>query len=394
MEALQIDFLEEVLLIATGLLLLIQAIYYLGLYSRIYRREKAVAKGKVTFADDLPPVSVVVCTNDQTSLSQDDLQANLECILEQDYPLYEVIVINDGHTDDIEETLAPLEARYPHLYHSFVPRSSRYVSRKKLAITLGIKASRYDWIVVTEPYCRPQSPRWLRLMARNFTPGTEVVLGYSGYQTGHGWTYLRMCYDNLLLSLRYLGFALGHRPYMGIGRNMAYRKDLFHAQGGFTAHLQLLRGDDDLLINHIANKTNTRVETHPDAAVRTAADRRSRDGREERIGYAMTARLYHGIQRYLAGFETITRLLLHAAWLCTLVIGLMHLHFLVAGLALLAFVLRLILQIGVTNRASKALGDTPRYYLTLPLMDVLQPLQSLRWKLHSLFRKKSDFLRK
>ena len=390
MEALRIDSLEEALLMATGLLLLVQLAYYLGLYARIARRERAVSKGKVAFSADLPPLSVIVCTSDQPA----DLEANLETILQQDYPQFEVIVINDGRTDDSEDLLTLLEERYRHLYHSFVPRTSRYVSHKKLAITLGIKASRYDWIVVTEPSCRPASDQWLRLLARNLTPGTEVVLGYSGYRPGRGWAHLRMAYDNLLTSMRYLGFALAGAPYMGIGRSLVYRKELFRARGGFTAHLELLRGDDDLLVNRIATGTNTRVETAPAAAMRLPADRRAKDWRDERVGYTLTARLYRGPQRYLAGLETTTRLLFYAAWVATLAVGLWHMHLVVAAVGLVAFGVRWAVQGSVTNRAARAVGDAQRYGFSLPLLDLVQPLLSLRWKAHCLLRRRSGFLRK
>lgn len=162
-------------------------------------------------------------------------------MLEQDYPQFEVIVINDGNTDESEDYLTILEEKYPHLYHSFVPDSSRYISRKKLAVTLGIKASKYEWLVFTNANCMPQSNQWLRLMARNFTSRTQVVLGYSGYERGKGWLHKRVAFDNLFTSMRYLGFALAGSPYMGIGRNLAYRKELFYQQKGFSAHLNLQR---------------------------------------------------------------------------------------------------------------------------------------------------------
>lgn len=100
--------------------------------------------------------------------------------------------------------------------------------------------------------CLPESNQWLRTMARNFTSRAQIVLGYSGYERGKGWLHKRVSFDNLFTSMRYLGYALAGKPYMGIGRNMAYRKELFYAQKGFSAHLNLQRGDDDLFINKTA----------------------------------------------------------------------------------------------------------------------------------------------
>lgn len=390
MEALTIDSTEEILLAAAGALFLIQVLYYFCLYNRIHLRSRAVKRGDAHFAQELPPVSVIICAREES----ENLRRNLTAVLEQDYPQFEVIVINDGNTDESEDYLTLLEEKYPHLYHSFVPDSSRYISRKKLAVTLGIKASKHDWLVFTDADCQPQSNQWLRLMARNFTSRTQVVLGYSGYERGKGWLHKRACFDNLFTSMRYLGFALARSPYMGIGRNMAYRKELFYQQKGFSAHLNLQRGHDDLFINHIATADNTRVETDADATVRMQPVRRAKDWREEKIGYASTARLYHGMQRWLAGFETLTRLAFYAAWISALVVGILHFHWLAAGIAFFAFLLRFTMQAVIINKTAKDLGEKRRYYFTLPVFDLLQPMQSLRWKLYCMFRKKSGFLRK
>lgn len=390
MEALTIDSTEEILLAAAGALFLIQVLYYFCLYNRIHLRSHAVKRGDAHFAQELPPVSVIICAREES----ENLRRNLTAVLEQDYPQFEVIVINDGNTDESEDYLTLLEEKYPHLYHSFVPDSSRYISRKKLAVTLGIKASKHDWLVFTDADCQPQSNQWLRLMARNFTSRTQVVLGYSGYERGKGWLHKRACFDNLFTSMRYLGFALARSPYMGIGRNMAYRKELFYQQKGFSAHLNLQRGHDDLFINHIATADNTRVETDADATVRMQPVRRAKDWREEKIGYASTARLYHGVQRWLAGFETLTRLAFYAVWISALVVGILHFHWLAAGIAFLAFLLRFTVQAIIINKTAKDLGEKRRYYFTLPVFDLLQPMQSLRWKLYCTFRKKSGFLRK
>lgn len=390
MEAFTFDTTEKILLAATGTLLIIQALYYFCLYNRIHLRSRAVKRNNVHFSQELPPVSVIICAREES----ENLRRNLTAVLEQDYPQFEVIVINDGATDESEDYLTVLEDKYPHLYHSFVPDSSRYISRKKLAVTLGIKASKYDWLVFTEANCRPQSNQWLRLLARNFTPHTQVVLGYSGYERGKGWLHKRVAFDNLFTSMRYLGFALAGSPYMGIGRNLAYRKELFYREKGFSAHLNLQRGDDDLFINHVAAAGNTRVETDANAIVRMQPVSRTKDWREEKIGYASTARLYHGAQRWLAGLETTTRLMFYAAWVATLAAGILNFHWLAAGIALFTWILRFVLQAIIINKTAGDLDDRRRYYWTLPVFDMLQPLQSLRWKLYCLFRKKSDFLRK
>lgn len=381
---------EQWLMTVTATLCIAQVLYYLGLYNRIMRRDRAVRRGEAHFTSELPPISIIICAREES----ENLRRNLRAVLEQDYPQFEVIVINDGNTDESEDYLTLLEEEYPHLYHSFVPDSSRYISRKKLAVTLGIKAAKYDWLVLTDANCCPQSDQWLRLMARNFTSRTQVVLGYSGYHRGKGWLNRRAAFDNLFIAMRYLGFALAGSPYMGIGRNLAYRKELFYQQKGFSAHLNLQRGDDDLFINQATTAENTRVETDPRATVRMQPLQRAKDWREEKIGYASTAKLYHGWQRWVAGLETTTRLFFYAACVAGLVMGILQHHWLVAVVAFVLWTVRFALQAVIINKTARSLDEQRKYYFSLPLFDLLQPMQSLRWKLCCAFRKKEEFLRK
>lgn len=390
MEIFTLDTIDQILLALTGGLFLIQVLYYFCLYNRIYRRHRAVKRGNAHFTQELPPLSVIICAREEI----ENLRNNLPSILEQDYPQFEVIVITDGGTDESEDYLTLLEEKYPNLYHSFVPSSSRYISRKKLAVTLGIKASKHDWLVLTEADCQPQSDQWLRTMARNFTSQTQVVLGYSAYNYAKGWLNMRVSFDNLLLSMRYLGFSLAGSPYMGIGRNLAYRKKLFYQQKGFSSYLNLQRGDDDLFINQVANSNNTRVETDANAVIRTQPLLNAKSWQEEKVGYTSTSCLYHGAQRWFAGFETFSRLAFYGCLIAALIIGIVHFHWLVAGIAIFSWILRFIMQIIIINKTAKVLGDKRRYYLSLPLFDLLQPMQSLRWKLNYIFRKRSIFLRK
>ena len=143
MEAFAFDTTEQYLLAATGILLAVQALYYLALYNRINLRSRKARREELHFTQELPPLSVIICAHEEV----ENLRRNLPAILEQDYPQFEVIVINDGEKSESEDYLTQLENRYSNLYHSFVPDSSRYISRKKLAVTLGIRAARYDWLV-------------------------------------------------------------------------------------------------------------------------------------------------------------------------------------------------------------------------------------------------------
>lgn len=390
MEAFAFNTTELMMLSAAGVLLIIQYIYYFGVYNRIHTHNMAAKKGDVHFTHDEPPLSIIICAHNES----ENLRKNLPFILEQDYPQFEVIVINDGSTDETEEVLSVFEEKYPHLYHSFTPDSARYISRKKLALTLGIKASKYDWLVFTEVNCYPANNQWLRLMARNFTPRTQVVLGYSGYERGKGWLHKRASFDSLFTSLRYLGLALAGKPYMGIGRNLAYRKDLFFNTKGFSTYLNMQRGEDDLFINQVAHKDNTRVETDIDATIRMQPVACYKDWKEEKVSYMATARFHRGSQRWLLGFETCTRLLFYAACVAGITFGILSFHWVAAGAALLIWLLRYMVQAYVINKAATEMGDNRHYYFSLPVFDILRPIQSLQFKLYRFYRGKGDFMRR
>lgn len=390
MEAFTFNTAEIILLSGLSLLCVIQFIYYVALYKRIHRRNVACRKEEIHFTSECLPLSVVICARNES----ENLLRNLPSVLEQDYPNFEVVVINDGSTDESTQVLSDLEEKYPHLYHSFTPESARYISRKKLALTLGIKASKHNWLVFTEANCQPVSNQWLRLMARNFTPRTEIVLGYNSYERGKGWRHRYIAFDSLFNSLRYLGFALAGRPYMGMGRNMAYRKELFFNKKGYSSHLNLQRGEDDLFINQIATPTNTRVETDSNAVIRMRAIERHKDWKEEKMSYLATSRCFKGFQRYLLGFETTSRLLFYATFIATLVFSIMNLHYLTTGIALFLFFIRYLTQAIVINKTATDMNDARHFYLTLPLFDLIQPLKSLHYRLYRLYRGKGDFMRR
>ena len=370
---------------SAGILFFIQSCYHLGLYRNLYlhsRKEKQET--------DTPPLSVILVAKDAAS----DLLKNLPAILEQDYPDFEVIVIYDQSSDDdCEDVLKLLEDKYPHLHHSFIPDSARYISHKKLGITMGIKASHHEWLVFTEPNCRPSSNKWLRKMARNFTNGTDIVLGYSNYEKTKGWFNRKVTFDTLLNAMRYLGKAVDGHPYTGCGRNLAYRKSLYYEQKGFTSHLNLQRGEDDLFINQVANGKNTRVEASPESIVRITAPHYKKDWYEDKLNYHLTSRLYKGFSRYLMGFETCTRLLFLLMVIVCIVYGILTQSWIVLGTAIMLWLLRYLMQVMVFRKTSIALGER-KFYSTLLMFDWMQPLWNFRLKLSQRFSRKDEFMRR
>lgn len=383
-----IDYNSVILIMQSfcGLLFLVQLYYFLVPYSRLFRSNRQ--QDKLPENTNCPPLSIIMVTKDSASM----LKENLPSILEQDYPEYEVIVVNDESAGEDEDILKILCSRYPHLYRTFIPKSARYVSRKKLGIAMGIKASKYDWIVVTEPYCKPVSKNWLRSMARDFVPGTDIVLGYCNYYGGKGFFLKRIISDMLIVSMRFLGKAIGGNPYMGIGRNMAYRKDIYLKHKGFYNQLTLSRGDDDLFINEIADRNNTKVCACSDSIMRMPAPKYKKIWKDDKISYEVTGSRYKGMARLSNSIETWSAMLFNISVITSLCIGIVCREWIFTASVCAAWIIRTIVAMTVYCKTAKAMGEKVSAFLFI--YDLLRPLYSLSLKTGYITRNKSDYMRK
>lgn len=389
MEFFSLTHLECSLLIGLEAFFLIQLFYYIILYNRIHKHHVADKNGKLKYTDTYAPLSVIISAKDQAKC----LKINLPLILEQNYPQYEVIVVNDGSVDDTEEVLKLFENKYSHLYHTFTPITTRYVSRKKLSLTLGIRAAKYDWLVFTEPYCYPESKDWLKSLARNFTTDTDIVLGYSNYAKEKSWFNRKITFDLLFHSLRFLGCALLKYTYMGLGTNLAYRKELFYRNKGYSSHLNLLRGEDDLFVNQIATHNNTRVECSKNSIIRILPPKYKKMWVENKVEHVATGYQYKGLQRLMMGFESFSRYIFLLGCLFLLLYAIYYQRWLIGIITLILWSIRYVYQLFVFQNTSKDLKER-RYTASLLFFDLLQPLWNFRYKLIWLFRRKSDFILK
>lgn len=369
-----------------GMTFLIQLYYFLVPYSRLFKSNKI--QNKLQENTNCPPLSVIIVTKDSASMLKD----NLPAILEQDYPEFEVIVVNDESAGEDEDILKILGSRYRHLYRTFIPKSARYVSRKKLGVAMGIKASKYDWIVVTEPYCKPESKDWLKSLSRNFVPGTDIVLGYCNYTYGKGIFAKRIIADMLLMSMRFLGKAIGEKPYMGMGRNMAYRKEIYLHHKGFSNQLTLTRGDDDLFINEIADSRNTKVCVDSNSIMRMPLPKYKKTWRDDKIGYEVTGNHYKGTARVSNSLETWSAWLFNLSVIAALCIGILNKEWIFTSCIFAAWLIRTITTMTVFYKTAKAMGEKVSAYLFV--YDFMRPLYSLSLKIGYITRHKSDYMRK
>ena len=205
------------------------------------------------------PVSVVIAARNE----EKNLLEYVPKIMAQNHPNFEVIIVNDSSWDDTAEVLKALSLSYPKLHVIHIDEEKQNMQGKKFALTLGIKAAKHDIILLTDADCEPLSENWIQEMTCHLHDQKQLALGFSPYAKNEGWLNRVIRFDTLLIGCQYMGYARSGNPYIGIGRNMAYHKDLFFKIGGFKSHYSLASGDDDLFVNQVANSHNTVVVSTP-----------------------------------------------------------------------------------------------------------------------------------
>ncbi len=248
------------------LVLVLAVLVLLGYYFLVFLKV-GLHKPTGLITEHFEPVSVIIAARNEYN----NLEKNLKSILEQDYPIFEVIVVNDCSWDDSQKLLEYYQEVYPHLRICKLVEQEKYPTGKKFALTIGIKASQYQQLVFTDADCRPAGNQWLKYMASGFNQHKEIVLGHSPYAAKKGLLNLFVRFENALTALFYFGAALKNRPFMGVGRNLAYNKSLFFKHKGFASHQHILSGDDDLFVNQAATSNNVAIQLNPQSFIFTDA---------------------------------------------------------------------------------------------------------------------------
>lgn len=367
-----IDFsLQWYVLILAALLVvcfLIQLFYWCYYYASILYDNKKRQKAQIPFATQTPPVSVIICSR----FDGINIEKFLPAVLEQDYPSFEVIVVNDGSTYETNELIKSWQRVYPNLFITYLPENAQVLSRKKLDLTIGIKAAHNDLLLFVDADCCPISNNWISLMVRNFVEGKEFVLGYGGYQSAPGLLNHLITYDTFTIALQYMGFALHGKPYMGVGRNLAYRREMFFRKKGFASILHLQGGDDDLFVSMNANADNTRVEYNSDSKTLSLPKKSFREWLYQKRRHLSTSVHYARSTRFLIGTEVLSRFFFYASALALCFVAPPFFLVFVAVI----YLLRLLTQLLVINFTASVLKER-HFYLTVIVADILLPLISL-----------------
>ena len=354
----------------------IQLIYLVMLLIAFSR--KRIAGSNVT-----PPVSVIICAHDE----EKNLRELIPLLLQQHYSQFEVIIVEDRCNDGTYDFLLEATTLDKRLKMVRVRHLPEHVSGKKYALTLGIKAAAYEWVLFTDADCRPNSDQWIRSMASHFQESAQIVLGYSPYTKFPGYLNSFIRFESLLTGIQFIGWALLGRPYMGVGRNLAYRKALFFENKGFNNFLSITGGDDDLFVNKHATSINTVVSIGAALLMPSMPKKTWKEFFYQKLRHLSVGKYYNLNDRIMLGLFSSTWIMIWvfvAPVMCT---GQGIDNFLWAG-----FLLREIVLLSLVHRASRTLGDafetwkTPFldfnyaiYYLGTGLAALLS--KRVRWKI-------------
>jgi cellulose synthase/poly-beta-1,6-N-acetylglucosamine synthase-like glycosyltransferase len=257
----ELNFLGIVLLvfcIAVGL----QLMYLLAFNFRLL-----LHKYEPDATDFQPPISIIVCARNE----EDNLFKHLPILLSQNYPDFEVIVVNDQSQDDSNHIVKAFQHDYPNLRLIELEKNKHRKFGKKIPLTVGIKGAKHGLIMLTDADCKPNSKNWLKEMASSYTSNKQVVIGYGPFYKRKGFLNRFIRFDMVSIAISYLSAAKAGLPYMGVGRNMGYSKELFIDNEGFKKHYHIPSGDDDLLIRDVATRKNVAININPNTFVYSEA---------------------------------------------------------------------------------------------------------------------------
>lgn len=346
---------EFIVFCAFGLIIIDQLYYYWFVFAKLayYKPPKWRSKKEA--------VSIVICAKNEYS----NLKKNLPKILNQDYPDFEVVVVNDASGDYTHELLEDLDREYSHLKIVNIRENLNFFSGKKFALSIGIKSAKNDLLLLTDADCYPNSNQWISKMTEPFTSKKiEIVLGYGSYETKKGLLNALICFDTIHVAMQYFSFALKRKTYMGVGRNLAYRKSLFLKSKGFISHYKLMSGDDDLFINRVATKTNTRIQIHPDSFTFSEPESTYLKWMNQKRRHLSTAKYYKPRFKFILGKYAFSQLFMYG-FLCTLLILNFHILW-VLGF----FLVRLINQYIVTKYCMRQLNQG-KLLLYSPILELI-----------------------
>jgi len=322
---------REALLALFALITLVQLFYYLYFFRRLASYRPTDKR-----QSQQHPVSVIICARDEAA----NLTKNLPGVLLQQYPsTHEVIVVNDNSTDESRYLLAELQKTFKKMNVVELRHEAKLISGKKYPLSIGIKEARHEILLLTDADCVPASENWIQKMQDAYDEEAEVILGYGAYHRKPGLLNKLIRFETFHTAMQYFSYALAGTPYMGVGRNLSYKRQQFFNQKGFSSINHIPGGDDDLFINKIANAKNTRIVIDPETFTLSEPKRTWKDWHTQKVRHYSTARYYKQKHRILLGLYAAANFLFYPAMAVALIftdwriaLGIAGLKYLIQGI--------------------------------------------------------------
>lgn len=320
----------------------VQLFYYLYFFRRVAFHQPGTREHSQQH-----PVSVIICARDE----DENVARNLPGVLVQNYTTtHEVIVVNDNSVDDTKYILAELQKTFRKLQIVDLTQEAKMIAGKKFPLSIGIKEAKHEIVLLTDADCVPSSENWIFKMQNAFSNGTEVALGYGAYTKTPGFLNKAIRFETFHTALQYFGYALAGKPYMGVGRNLAYKKDLFFRNKGFSSINHIPSGDDDLFINRVANKNNTAVVLDAEAFTLSKPKQSWKEWMKQKNRHYTTGKFYKPSHKLLLGLYTASFFLFYPLLAASLI-------FYDWRWPLIVFLVRSITQAIIWNKAMRKLNE-------------------------------------
>jgi glycosyltransferase involved in cell wall biosynthesis len=332
----------NIIFLAFCIITFIQLFYYLFFFLRL-----AIFKTKAKNISQTHPVSVIICARDEAA----NLVKNLPGSLVQEYKTtHEVIVVNDNSLDESKYILEEYQRTFKQLQLIELKQEARFIPGKKFPLSIGIKTAKHEVVLLTDADCVPASEFWIEKMQNGFDDGIEIVLGYGAMHKKKGFFNKMVRWETFHTALQYLSYAKAEMAYMGVGRNLSYKKSVFFRHKGFSAHNHVPGGDDDLFINNAATKKNTAIVIDKDAFTLSEPVKNWKQWVSQKTRHYTTGKYYKPLHKFLLGLYAFSLFLFYPLFIVSLFIFNWK-------LTLIAFGIRFVVQAFIIFKTTKQLDE-------------------------------------
>lgn len=351
----------EIVFYAFSALIAIQVFYYLYFFRRLAFYKAPAKPSSLQY-----PVSVVVCARDEAH----NLVNTLPGVLVQDYrTTHEIVVVNDNSIDESKYILDEFKKSFKNLNHIELSQEAKMISGKKFPLSIGIKSAKHEILLLTDADCMPASEHWMYKMQDAYADGKEVVLGYGAYFKRPGFLNKLIRFETFHTALQYFSYALAGKPYMGVGRNLSYKRELFMNNKGFSSINQIPSGDDDLFINQVANKRNTAIVIDHEAHTISEPKKTWNEWMSQKYRHYTTAKYYKTSHKFWLGLYSFSLFFIYPMLAISII-------FYSWWMALAVFGVRLLLQALIMYKSMQKLNEKDLWPYFI-LFDLWMPLYFL-----------------